>query len=1425
MNLKTIKNAIIHLSEAKQAKIEKAVRSKVEQGFLYEETHLHSKDQFKADNDPKKVISRYKELNRSAIYLTQYGVAAMTWDFKTLAESEGMKFIPGLETDYQSTAQKNEKGLMIPDATEPVSKLVLHALDDQGWKAIGMAMSDSQTEDGKTILSDDTLKAYFGKGSVGHEHVVATTAGVNGPVAQIFKESSLAEEAVANIIKTRDRKTGGEVPDFYLEKLEAKISELTNELGDLKEVIQTTKKLAKVDFSKLEKSIEKIKNAKGETSTEFIEAYLKMSESRKESKMAESELVELGFEQKRLMRRIAALKKELKAFQAIQEENAVYQDEIDEVNAKITPMDAMEEKAEKKLLMLNDLFGQGFFYVEIHNHLSLEQKRILPKLVLLARKNNIPLIAANDVHMIDSSEEEVLKRQILKTTEEPDNPKWFELSPAELEMYIKTDEEMKTVLSQLFEDDVVEEAMLNTLVLTELCDLKFEVVNHHPKFVDSTGRDSNEIFLDLIQDGISKKFPNGLDEEHQKRLDHEIHIMQSMGYVDYHLVVNDFNQYASEYDAIPFEKIPEAPLDREALKEWKEQNGYTTPVGLTNGTGRGSAVGSLVCDLLNITHLDPMRYELLFERFLNPERVSMPDIDSDISRTVRPIVIEYVKHKYGHDCVAGIITQNSQAPKGAIRISAKAYGLYLNRKNPRDNGAKQFLDLGDKIAKTVPNTPGTSFATKMADDEDTPTVYEFLLSEFKEDDNAVEIIKWASVFENCFTAYGSHAAGIVITDGTPVSEIVPLRWNDKLGLYTTQCDMVVAEEIGMLKFDMLGLKTVDIINDTLWEANKSGVLMDTNNLPLDDAAVYSNIFASGKTDSVFQFESNGMKQMLKRFQPENFEDLIILVSMYRPGPLQYLDDVIDVKHGRKPLTFLTPELEPILGATYGAITYQEQVMQIFQQLAGYTLGGADLVRRFMSKKKGDKLAQEKEAFIHGDSARGIVGCVANGIDAKAAGQLFDQMTEFAKYAFNKSHAAAYAYNAYITGYLKYHYPAEFMMSAMRWAEKQGDNDPIPGLMAEAKSMGIEVYPPDINHSGENFNVENGRILFGLGSVASVASFGKEIVEERKNGKYVDFFDYFKRTKAKKDATKNLILAGAFDNFHSNRKAMVEVVDEIKTISQKVKEKRRFIEVAEAMLPFVDELTTEKQIIDRQKELKLRVELKKPTTHKKLSQRISNAYKALESLSELFDNVTFPTDMVEDLSERMNAERKLIGAYITSHPMDGYEPGSSLNIAPLSEIDEQTTQVYGLISQLDIKRRKKDNKPMAFMIVEDKIGSVKVNVFTEDYAKNATVIQQSAVVIITGYTKAKELEEEGSTKIVYEFIAKSISFGKKKQCGLYMAVNSLALFHLDEEEFFRNKYESPVGVPLQIYDCFLNEVRLMNYKVSLQATEDSRVIQL
>ena len=1419
-----IKKSIAHLTEEEQKGLLEKVAKKVDEGKIYEETHLHSREQFKADNAPDSIVEKYKELGFESIYLTQHGVAAVLWDFKPMAEKNNLKLIPGVETAYQKNAKKGSNGLMELDASLPVSEIIIHALNDDGWKAIGMAISASQTVNGLSLMSDEILVEFFGEGSVGHKNVVMTTGSINGPISQIYRENTLAEQTANDVLAKRNKDTGGEIPDSYFKKLEDKIEELTEDFEKLQNEIKEVKKVADFNFSRREKSLEKLKEKHGETSQVFIDAYLKLSEDKKLSKQAKLSLPPLKEEQSRVSKRISALKKELKEFHKLKEKNEVYSSEVAEIMGKVTPEKELDSKAKKTLLKLIKIFGDGFLYVEIQNHGSEEQKRIFPKVVNLARKNNVPIIASNDVHMLDNSESEILKREILKGLEFPKEPKWFDLTPSELEMYVKSGEEIKSALLEIFPKDVVEEALLNTLVLTELSNVKFTVVDHHPKFKDEKGTSSEDIFMDLLSQGISRKFPQGLDEAHQERLDHEVHVMKSMGYVDYHLIVNDFNQYASEYDAVPFEKIKNAPLARKDLLEWKEKEGYKTPVGLTNGTGRGSAVGSLVCDLLGITHLDPMKYELLFERFLNPERVSMPDIDSDISRTVRPIVIDYVQDKYGKNCVAGIMTQNAQAPKGAVRIAAKSYGLYTNKNNHLDNGAKLFLSLGDKIAKSIPNTPGLSFSSLInPDNPDSQTILEFLETEFAENKDALKIIEWAKNIEGLFTSYGSHAAGIVITDGTPVSEIIPLRWNDKLKLYTTQCDKDVAEQNGMLKFDMLGLKTVDIINDTLWEMNKAGVVIDTNHLPLDDAEVYKEIFAKGKTDSVFQFESQGMKQMLKRFKPENFEDLIILVSMFRPGPLQYLDDVIDVKHGKKPLTFLTPELKPILGATYGAITYQEQVMQIFQQLAGYTLGGADLVRRFMSKKDAVKLAKEREAFIHGDKDRNIIGCVGNGISEEASAKLFDQMTDFAKYAFNKSHAAAYAYNAYITGYLKYHYPAEFMMSAMRWAEKKPNHDPIPGLIVEAKSLGLEVLPPDINHSGENFNVENGKILFGLGSVASVASFGSEIVEERKNGKFVDFFDYFKRTRALKDATKNLILAGAFDGFHHNRKAMLEIVDDVQKLAKKIKDKKKVIEVCERMLPFVDDLKTDQEVIDRQVELGLPKELKKVTTSTRLKKKIETAIESVKDLEKEFNSLTFPTDIKEDLSERLKAERKFIGAYITAHPMDGYEKASSLGINTLDNLDENTTTIYGLISSVVIKKAKSNGKPMAFLTLEDEFSSVKVNVFTNAYEKNKNIIEEGAVVIAKGVTKVAEIDEDDN--VVYEFIANHLSISKRKEKGLLVTSTSLAIFHLDYENDFRAKYESPTGVPVYILDQKLKELRLMNYKVSADASKENFVSEL
>ncbi|MGN0241609.1 MAG: DNA polymerase III subunit alpha, partial [Candidatus Weimeria sp.] len=501
---------------------------------------------------------------------------------------------------------------------------------------------------------------------------------------------------------------------------------------------------------------------------------------------------------------------------------------------------------------------------------------------------------------------------------------------------------------------------------------------------------------------------------------------------------------------------------------------------------RGSDGGSLVCYLLGITNLDPIKHGLLFERFLNKERVSMPDIDSDISADTRQKVIEHCKYVYGDKAVCGIMTCTFLAPKGAIDTAAKYYSMYKYKDT--DN---HFLSLGREMAELVPEEPNTAFKStvdkntgKLSCDEGAVTVKDYLNGVYKNNPDALNILKWAYTIEGIFTGYGAHAAGIVITEkGSDVSDVLPLKYNSKLGMMTTQCTKEDVEANGLLKFDFLGLKTLDIISETLFMIQaRTGKGIDVLKLDIADKNVYEKIFQTGNTGAVFQFESDGMKKMLKSFKPSCFADLVLLVAAYRPGPMQFLDDIIAVKNGRKEITYLTPKLEPILKNTYGAIIYQEQVMKICQDLAGYSLGGADLVRRAMSKKKAEKLAHERDAFIHGDKERGISGCVANGIPEKVADKIFDQMMDFASYAFNKSHAAAYAYNSYVTAWLKCYYPAEFYAAALNWAS---DPDKFKALLKDAKSYGIKVLPPDINASEKEFTVENGKIRFALSKIKGV----------------------------------------------------------------------------------------------------------------------------------------------------------------------------------------------------------------------------------------------------------------------------------------------------------------------------------------------------
>lgn len=1358
--------------------------------------HLHSLDLWDADNDPYEVCRILKEMGAMAVCITQHGIASQVESFRKAAAAYGLKFIPGIEFYYQA-----------PNSVK-ISHILVLSMDDTGWKAVIQAITEGQNKKGFAVMTPEILEKYFGKGTEGHGHVIATSACINGVIAAVLRENEEKEKEIEKV-RAQQQKVLKSIPgEDYFEMVQRESAAIEKELEESNEELARLKAIAGMKFKQREKAVSKMEGEAAKEASVLLEADKKAAGEAAAAIPSIKEKVSL------LKKRLAASNKASKHAAELLEKRKNHTDRIAQLEKMLLSEDELERKAEMEFHYFIELFGKGYFYAEVQNHGIEEERKIYPWIARLARKIGCPIVASNDVHTLTGSEDELLKRRILRSFR---FEKWQEDNPGDDQLYIKTDEELREWLLRILPEDIVDEAMGNIPAIVNRCNVEFKVVPHYPKIQMEEGETSKSVFMRLIREGIQKLFPgNKFTEEYRKRLEYEIRVIEKMGFIDYHLVVYDFLDYARLYDSIPPEEIDNAPIDREELVKWKENRGFTKSVGMSTGVGRGSAGGSLVCYLLGITKIDPIRFDLLFERFLNEQRVSMPDIDSDISRKVRPRTIEYVKRKYGEDCVCGIMTQQKFSPKNAVRYAAKAYGLYRFR-NEKESGAKAYLSLGDRIAKKIPADVGMTFATEIGDS----TLYQMLREEFCEDETALEIIRWAKSIEGCLYSYGAHAAGVVITDGTPVREIIPLRWNESLGIYAAQCDMVEVEEKGMLKFDFLGLKTLYIITETLWILFKKGICVDLDNISFDVEEVFEKIFATGKTDSIFQFESAGMKNMLRRADPKSLDDLIILVAMFRPGPLQYIDSVLDVKNGKKEMTFLIPQLEPILKETYAGIVYQEQIMRIFQDLAGYTLGDADIVRRAMSKKKMKVLEKERKTFINGDETR--PGCRGNGIDTEKADILFDHMMDFAKYCFNKSHAAGYAVIAYITGWFKYRYPAEFLTAALNWAEKTNTKkNPYPGLMAEAESLGIKVSAPDINVSEARFTTDGRTIFFGLSSVKSVGMAADQIIEERRrNGSYHSFHEFFRRCPAKRDSVKSLISAGAFDRFNNgNRRAMEMAVDDLKKSADAIRGKQSFIRTAEVMSPYVDDLLTDESMVEKQKQLGLTVELKEPTTRQKLEKRIKNATAALASLEEGFREIRIDRNIAEDKEEKLRKEYELLGLYVSGHPLDEYDDDAE-GIESISNVTENTQRILGYIKSVRITKTKKDGSPIAFAEVEDRTGTIKVNFFTSVYPRYESIITQGRVLIIGGKFREEDVFGSEDEK-EYVLTASEAKIAKKKMNAYLLSTKSYALFHVLEERTFRQKYEDSDGHPLLIFDGQMKELRSATYRVSAKALEDGFV---
>jgi len=909
------------------------------------------------------------------------------------------------------------------------------------------------------------------------------------------------------------------------------------------------------------------------------------------------------------------------------------------------------EGAKQAALLYNEIFGDGNYYIEVQNHGMDEQIRILPYLYRLSRETGIPLAATNDAHYIDR--EDAKMQSVLlaigtnTTLDDPDRMSF----PTD-EFYIKSSEEM----AELFK--AVPEAVENTVRIAEKCNVSFEFgVIKLPKFEIKGTSDNISFFKNLCFDGMKKRYGENPPQNVIDRLDYELRIIIKMGYVDYFLIVWDFIRYARENN------IPVGP-------------------------GRGSGAGSIAAYCIGITGIDPMKYNLLFERFLNPERITMPDFDIDFCYEGRQRVIDYVVQKYGSDRVAQIITFGTMAARGSIRDVGRAMGVPYQ--------------TVDAVAKCVP------FELNMTIDRALEISSE-LKEMYNTDIKIRELIDMAKKVEGMPRHASTHAAGVVIASA-PVSEFVPLQKNE--GSIVTQYPMTVLESLGLLKMDFLGLRNLTVIRDCVASVRKREPDFDIEKIPLDDKEVYK-MLSAGDSDGVFQFESAGMRQVLSRLMPETIEDLIAVISLYRPGPMESIPKYISNRHNPSKITYKTPLLKPILDVTYGCIVYQEQVMQIFRDLAGYSYGRADLVRRAMAKKKADVMERERSSFIYGDkNSDGTVNCigaVANGVPAEIANEIFDEMSSFASYAFNKSHAAAYAYLAYQTAYLKCHYYSEYMAALM--TSMLDNTSKIIEYISSCGQNGVKILNPDINESFEGFTSTPKGIRFGL---LAIKNLGRgviaDILKERETGgPFLSLQDFCSRmygSDINKRAMESLIKCGAFDGFKLNRRQMLQ----------------SFESIFEALD------VSSKSNIDGQIDFFG-------------GDKNNNA-----------SSINIPYAEEYPFFELLKMEKETIGIYVSGHPLSQYLAFAKAkklnNVMEILEKSKDGIKGFGegdnvcLIAMLQGKKlfTTRSGGQMCFIQVEDMTGSMEGIVFPKVFEECRSLLKDDAVLEFFGHISFKDEED-------------------------------------------------------------------------------------
>ena len=915
----------------------------------------------------------------------------------------------------------------------------------------------------------------------------------------------------------------------------------------------------------------------------------------------------------------------------------------------------MYEDAKKAALRYQDIFGKGNFFLELQDHGIPEQQNVNQQLLKMHRETGIDLVATNDVHYTlaeDAQPHDVLLcLQTGKKLADEDRMRY-----EGGQYYVKSPEEMERLFPY------APEALENTHKIAQRCHVEIEFgVTKLPKFDVPEGYTSWEYLNELCFKGLEERY-QPVTEELKERLNYELSTIRNMGYVDYFLIVWDFIKYARDHDIMV-------------------------------GPGRGSAAGSLVAYTLGITQLDPIRYDLLFERFLNPERVSMPDIDVDFCFERRQEVIDYVRRKYGDDCVVQIVTFGTLAARGVIRDVGRVMDL-------------PYAQV-DTIAKMIPQELNITIDKALQMNPEFKKAYE-------EQKEIHDLIDTAKRLEGLPRHTSMHAAGVVISQ-KDVSEYVPLsRASD--GSIVTQFTMTTLEELGLLKMDFLGLRTLTVIQNAVHLIEQdAGVKLDMQHIDYNDKKVLDSL-GTGRPDGVFQLESAGMKNFMKELKPQSLEDVIAGISLYRPGPMDFIPQYIRGKNRPDTIKYDCPQLEPILKPTYGCIVYQEQVMQIVRNLAGYTLGRSDLVRRAMSKKKAAVMEKERQNFVYGNEEEGVPGCIANGISEQTANKIYDDMIDFAKYAFNKSHAAAYAVVSYQTAFLKYYYPVEFMAALMTSVIE------MPTKVAEyiqvCRQMNIKILPPDVNRGAYGFSVDNGAIRYGLSAIKSVGRpVINALVEEREaNGEYRSLKDFIERLTGtvNKRAIENFIKAGALDCLEGNRRQKMLVYGQI--VDSIAQEKKN---------SFAGQMSLFDLVSDEEKK---EYEIRMP------------------------DVEEYDKEMI------LAFEKDVLGIYLSGHPLERYRnimekmiSAKTTDFQPDEEsgipkvYDGQKVIIGGMITEKTIKYTR-NNKVMAFLTVEDLLGTVEIVVFPRDYEKWQAMLNEDARVFVQGRVNA---EDDKPSKLILE----------------------------------------------------------------------------